>query len=73
MPERFDLSYVDADGAKVRPVMVHRSIVGSMERLFAYLIEVHGGAFPVWFAPVQVMVVPVGPDQARSRGCGTRG
>jgi hypothetical protein len=50
-PERFDLLYVDSDGAKKRPVMVHRSIVGSMERLFAYLIEAHGGAFPVWYAP----------------------
>ena len=58
-PERFDLSYVDASGAKVRPVMVHRSLVGSMERLFAHLIEVHAGAFPVWFAPVQIAVVPL--------------
>jgi threonyl-tRNA synthetase len=43
--------------------MIHRSLVGSMERLFAYLIEVHGGAFPVWYSPVQVAVWPVGPDQ----------
>jgi len=63
-PERFDLEYTDASGARVRPVMVHRSIVGSMERLFAYLIEVHGGAFPVWYAPVQVAVVPIGAEQA---------
>ncbi len=63
-PERFDLSYVDRDGGRRRPVMVHRSLVGSMERLFAHLIEVHAGAFPAWYAPVQVEVLPVGADQA---------
>ncbi|MEJ3742062.1 threonine--tRNA ligase [Actinomycetes bacterium KLBMP 9797] len=57
---RFELSYVDADNARRRPVIVHRSIVGSMERLFAHLIEVHEGAFPMWYAPVQVAVLPVG-------------
>ena len=62
-PERFDLSYIDASGAKARPVMVHRSLVGSMERLFAHLIEVHAGAFPVWYAPVQLAVIPLGEDQ----------
>ena len=63
-PERFDLSYVDRDAHKRRPVMVHRSIVGSLERLFAHLIEVHEGAFPVWFSPVQAVALPVGEDQA---------
>ncbi|MFI7550610.1 threonine--tRNA ligase [Micromonospora sediminimaris] len=63
-PERFDLSYTDADGERRRPVMVHRSLAGSMERLFAYLIEVHGGAFPPWYAPVQLVVLPVGDGQA---------
>jgi threonyl-tRNA synthetase len=62
-PAQFDLSYVDSGGARVRPVMVHRSLVGSMERLFAHLIEVHQGVFPAWYAPVQVLVLPVGPDQ----------
>ncbi|RSR93202.1 aminoacyl--tRNA ligase-related protein, partial [Streptomyces sp. WAC00469] len=47
-PEQFGLSYVGADGRKQRPVMVHRSLAGSMERLFALLLEVHGGAFPLW-------------------------
>ena len=47
-----------------RPVMVHRSIVGSFERLFAHLIEVHKGAFPAWYAPVQVIVAPIGEQQA---------
>ncbi|SCL18915.1 threonyl-tRNA synthetase [Micromonospora rhizosphaerae] len=62
-PERLDLSYVDSDGARRRPVMVHRSLVGSMERLFAYLIEVHAGAFPAWYAPVQLVVLPVDDGQ----------
>jgi threonyl-tRNA synthetase len=60
---KFDLSYMDSDGRARRPVIVHRSLVGSMERLFAYLIEVHEGAFPVWYAPVQLEVLPVGPQQ----------
>ncbi|WP_327006321.1 threonine--tRNA ligase [Dactylosporangium sp. NBC_01737] len=58
-PARFDLSYVDAGGERRRPVMVHRSVAGSMERLFAHLIEVHDGAFPAWYAPLQVAVLPV--------------
>lgn len=62
-PERFDLTYVGADGAKHRPVMVHRSVIGSVERAMAHLIEVHGGAFPAWLAPVQVAVLPVSADQ----------
>ncbi|MFU8852103.1 threonine--tRNA ligase [Micromonospora sp. SL1-18] len=63
-PERFDLSYTAADGSRKRPVMVHRSLVGSMERLFAYLIEVHAGAFPAWYAPVQLVLLPVDDGQA---------
>ncbi|NES14374.1 threonine--tRNA ligase [Micromonospora sp. PPF5-17] len=63
-PEKFDLSYTDADGSRKRPVMVHRSLVGSMERLFAYLIEVHAGAFPAWYAPVQLVLLPVDGGQA---------
>jgi threonyl-tRNA synthetase len=62
-PEQFDLSYVDASGSRVRPVMVHRSLAGSMERLFGHLIEVHAGAFPVWYAPVQLDVLPVAAEQ----------
>ncbi|MFI1192031.1 threonine--tRNA ligase [Micromonospora sp. NPDC020750] len=61
-PEKFDLSYTGSDGGRRRPVMVHRSLVGSMERLFAHLIEAHDGAFPPWYAPVQVTVLPVDPD-----------
>lgn len=62
-PARLDLSYVDERGVRVRPVMVHRSLIGSMERLFAHLIEVHAGAFPVWYAPVQLRVLPVAAEQ----------
>ncbi|GIH24305.1 threonine--tRNA ligase [Acrocarpospora phusangensis] len=58
-PERFDLHYTGPDGGRHRPVMVHRSIVGSVERAVAHLIEVHGGAFPAWLAPRQVVVLPV--------------
>jgi threonyl-tRNA synthetase len=63
-PSRFGLSYVDSGGARQRPVMVHRSLAGSMERLFAYLIEEHAGAFPAWYAPVQLVALPVGPSEA---------
>ncbi len=59
LPERFDLSYVDKDGSKVRPVMLHRVIFGSIERFIGILIEHFAGHFPVWLAPQQVMVVPV--------------
>lgn len=58
-PERFDLHYMGADGAKHRPVMIHRSIIGSVERAVAHLIEEHGGAFPAWLAPVQLVVLPI--------------
>ncbi|MGV9361580.1 threonine--tRNA ligase [Amycolatopsis sp. NPDC003731] len=58
-PAQFGLEYVGADGAKHRPVMVHRSIIGSVERAVAQLIEVHGGAFPAWLAPVQLRLLPV--------------
>jgi threonyl-tRNA synthetase len=65
-PARFDLSYVDADRRPRRPVMVHRSLIGSLERLFGHLIEVHRGAFPAWFAPVQLVALPVGAGQAEA-------
>ncbi|AOS66148.1 threonyl-tRNA synthetase [Actinoalloteichus hymeniacidonis] len=58
-PAQFDLHYVGSDGAQHRPVMVHRSIIGSMERAMAQLIEIHGGAFPAWLAPTQLAVLPV--------------
>jgi threonyl-tRNA synthetase len=58
-PARFDLSYVDAEQCRQRPVMIHRSLLGSMERLMAHLLEVHNGWLPAWCAPVQVVVLPV--------------
>jgi threonyl-tRNA synthetase len=58
-PQRFDLSYVDAGKQKQRPVMIHRSLLGSMERLMGHLLEVHNGWLPSWCAPVQAVVLPV--------------
>ena len=60
MPERFDLEYVGPDGEKHRPVMIHRAILGSVERFIGILIEHVGGAFPVWLAPIQCIVIPIG-------------
>ncbi|MGW2338073.1 threonine--tRNA ligase [Streptomyces sp. NPDC001685] len=62
-PEQFDLYYVGADGARHRPVMVHRSIIGSVERAVAHLIEQHQGAFPAWLAPTQVAILPISDDE----------
>lgn len=59
LPERFDLTYVDADGSKKRPIMLHRVIYGSIERFIGILIEHYAGAFPTWLSPVQVNVIPV--------------
>ncbi|HEX8287447.1 MAG TPA: threonine--tRNA ligase [Pyrinomonadaceae bacterium] len=59
LPERFDLEFVDEHNQKVRPVMVHRALFGSVERFFGVLIEHYAGAFPFWLAPVQVAVLPI--------------
>ncbi|GGE61961.1 threonine--tRNA ligase [Priestia taiwanensis] len=59
MPEKFDLYYVDANNEKQRPVVIHRAILGSIDRFFGILIEHFAGAFPTWLAPVQVMIIPV--------------
>jgi len=59
LPERFDMHYIGEDNAPHRPVMVHRTVLGSMERFVAGLIEHYNGAFPVWLAPVQVRVIPI--------------
>ncbi|MFB8166728.1 threonine--tRNA ligase [Kitasatospora purpeofusca] len=58
-PERFGLQYIGPDGAKHRPVMVHRSVIGSVERVVAHLIELYGGAFPAWLAPTQLVLLPL--------------
>lgn len=62
LPERFELSYIGADGEEHRPVMIHRGIVGTMERFIAYLTEIYKGAFPTWLAPVQAEIIPVNLD-----------
>jgi threonyl-tRNA synthetase len=62
LPERFDLTYIAPDGTKKRPIMLHRVIYGSVERFIGILIEHYGGAFPMWLAPVQAVIVPVNPD-----------
>ncbi|WP_019316532.1 threonine--tRNA ligase, partial [Streptococcus mutans] len=59
LPERFELTYIGADGEEHRPVMIHRGIVSTMERFTAYLIETYKGAFPTWLAPHQVTVIPI--------------
>ena len=59
LPERFDLTYIDRDGTKKRPVVLHRAILGSIDRFIAYLLEVTKGAFPLWLSPVQVNIIPV--------------
>ena len=59
IPERFDLTFIGEDGKERRPYMVHRALMGSLERFFGVLVEHYGGAFPVWLSPVQVMIVPI--------------
>ena len=62
LPERFDMSFVDRDGSQQRPVMVHRALHGALERFLGVLIEHYAGAFPMWLAPVQAVVIPVNPQ-----------
>jgi len=81
LPERFDLEYTAPDGSKQRPIMIHRALMGSIERFFAILLEHYAGAFPVWLAPVQVVGVPVADHHVpylagvfdRLRAAGVRG
>ncbi|MCH4207955.1 MAG: threonine--tRNA ligase [Solobacterium sp.] len=62
LPERFELTYVDENGNKVRPVVIHRAILGSLDRFVAFLLEETKGVFPAWLAPTQVDIIPVSPD-----------
>lgn len=66
LPERFDLSYVGEDGKSHRPYMVHRALLGSLERFFGILIEHYAGAFPLWLAPVQVVILPISQRHAEA-------
>ncbi|KXZ21767.1 threonine--tRNA ligase [Bacillus nakamurai] len=59
MPEKFDLTYIDEENQKVRPVVIHRAVFGSLDRFLGIIIEHFGGAFPLWLAPVQVKIIPV--------------
>ncbi len=63
LPSQFELRYTAADGKERRPVMIHRAIISTMERMVSYLIELYGGAFPSWLAPVQVVVLPIADEQ----------
>ncbi|HPC11828.1 MAG TPA: threonine--tRNA ligase, partial [candidate division Zixibacteria bacterium] len=63
LPERFDMHYIDADGRPKRPFMIHRALLGSIERFFGVLIEHYAGKFPLWLAPVQVKVLPITDSQ----------
>jgi threonyl-tRNA synthetase len=63
LPERFNVEYVDSDDQRIQPFMIHRALLGSMERFFGVLLEHHAGALPMWLAPMQAVVLPVTPDQ----------
>jgi threonyl-tRNA synthetase len=62
MPEKFDMTYIGSDGAEHRPVMLHRTILGSLERFIGILVEHYAGAFPYWLAPVQIRIIQVKPE-----------
>jgi len=63
LPQRFDINYIGEDGKKSRPIMIHRALMGSIERFFGCLIEHFAGAFPIWLAPVQVIILPITDHQ----------
>jgi threonyl-tRNA synthetase len=62
LPERFDLFYIDSDNDRHRPIMIHRTVFGSIERFLGILIEHFAGKFPLWMAPVQTIVLPINDD-----------
>ena len=65
LPEKFDISYVEEDGQRRQPIMLHRALMGSLERFFGCLIEHYAGAFPLWLAPVQVILLPITDKHAK--------
>jgi threonyl-tRNA synthetase len=76
LPERFDLTYVDEEGKPQRPIAIHRAIYGSLERFIGILVEHFAGAFPLWVAPVQAVVIPIADrhgDAARELAAVLRG
>jgi len=62
LPERFDLFYIDKDNEKHRPIMIHRTVYGSIERFFGILIEHFAGKFPLWMAPIQTVILPINDE-----------
>ena len=64
LPEKFDISYIEEDGQRHKPIMLHRALMGSLERFFGCLIEHYAGAFPLWLAPVQVILLPITDNHA---------
>ncbi len=72
LPERFDLEYIDADGQPKRPMAIHRAVYGSLERFIGILIEHFAGAFPLWLAPVQAVVIPIADRHSGRRRAGDR-
>lgn len=63
LPERFDLVYIDSKGEKQRPIVIHRALLGSFERFFAFLIEFYGGSFPFWLSPTQITIIPISNEK----------
>ena len=59
LPERFDLKYISSEGNEIKPIMIHRALLGSIERFFGVLVEHYAGSFPMWLAPVQIMFIPI--------------
>jgi threonyl-tRNA synthetase len=59
LPQRFDITYVDSNSEKKRPIMIHRAVLGSLERFFGVLIEHYAGDFPLWLSPIQARILPV--------------
>ena len=59
LPERFDLKYISTEGNEIKPIMIHRALLGSVERFFGVLVEHYAGSFPMWLAPVQIMIIPI--------------
>lgn len=64
LPEKFEITYIDSEGKEQQPYVIHRALIGSFERFFAFLIEHHGGDFPLWFTPEQVYIVPISEKHA---------
>lgn len=63
LPEKFQITYIDSEGKEKQPYVIHRALIGSFERFFSFLIEHHGGDFPLWFTPEQVCIIPISEKQ----------